>query len=266
MRFDLRGALILGAGALAAVYLISAPLAMLLAAAFRGPDDTLPFEHGAEWTWDNLVAVYGDRALYVSVIPNTLLFTAGAVALGFATAFILALLTERCDLPFRNTIFALILFPLLVPGVVLAIAWIFLLGPNAGWVNLALRDALGLTGEGPVNIFSLGGMIVAQAALLVPFIYLLLTAVFRTMNPALEEAASIAGAAPRSVFWRVTLPVLRPGILAPLILATLIALEQFEMPLIIGLPARINVFSTRIYYELNPDTNRPAYGHAAAVA
>jgi iron(III) transport system permease protein len=258
--------LILGAGALAAIYLISAPLAMLLAAAFRGPDDMLPFEQGAVWTWDNLVAVYGDPALYTNVIPNTLIFTVGAVALGFATAFILAWLTERCDLPFRNTIFALILFPLLVPGVVLAIAWIFLLGPNAGWVNLALRNVFGLTGEGPINIFSLPGMIVAQAALLVPFIYLLLTAVFRTMNPALEEAASMAGAPPRSVFWRVTLPVLRPGILAPLILATLIALEQFEMPLIIGLPARINVFSTRIYYELNPDTNLPAYGHAAAVA
>jgi iron(III) transport system permease protein len=262
----LRSTLTLGAGALAALYLISAPLAMLLVAAFRGPDDMLPFEQGAAWTLDNLVAVYGDRALYTNVIPNTLIFTAGAVALGFVTAFILAWLTERCDLPFRNAIFALILFPLLVPGVVLAIAWIFLLGPNAGWVNTALRGIFGLNGEGPINIFSLPGMIVAQAALLVPFIYLLLTAVFRTMNPALEEAASMAGASPRAVFWRITLPVLRPGILAPLILATLIALEQFEMPLIIGLPARINVFSTRIYYELNPDTNLPAYGAAAAVA
>src|ERR1700748_2527260 len=97
---NLSSLLILGAGALAAVYLISAPLAMLLAAAFRGPDDTLPFEQGAVWTWDNLVTVYADRALYTNVIPNTLIFTAGAVALGFATAFILAWLTERCDLPF----------------------------------------------------------------------------------------------------------------------------------------------------------------------
>ena len=125
---SLSSILTLGAGALAALYLISAPLAMLLVAAFRGPDDMLPFEQGAVWTLDNLVAVYGDRALYTNVIPNTLIFTAGAVALGFVTAFILAWLTERCDLPFRNAIFALILFPLLVPGVVLAIAWIFLLG------------------------------------------------------------------------------------------------------------------------------------------
>ncbi|HEY3917573.1 MAG TPA: ABC transporter permease subunit [Stellaceae bacterium] len=266
MRLDLRGALILGASVVAALYLISAPLLMLLAAAFRGPEDVLPFESDARWSLGNLVAVYSDRALYATVIPNTLIFVAGAVALGFATAFVLAWLTERSDLPLRNAVFALVLFPLLVPGVVVAIAWIFLLGPNAGWVNLALRAILGLEGDGPINIFSMPGMILAQGAALVPFIYLLLTAVFRAMNPALEEAASMAGAPPRAVFWRITLPVLRPGILAPLILATLVALEQFEMPLIIGLPARINVFSTRIYYELNPDTNLPAYGKAAAVA
>ena len=54
--------------------------------------------------------------------------------------------------------------------------------------------------------------------------------------------------------------------MAPLILTALITLEQFEMPLLVGLPARINVFSTRIFYELNPDTGLPIYGRAAAVA
>src|SRR5262249_60900588 len=65
---------------------------------------------------------------------------------------------------------------------------------------------------------------------------------------------------------RVTLPVLRPGILAPFILAALVALEQFEMPLMIGFPARINVFSTRLYFDLNSEDELPAYGKAAAVA
>ena len=55
----------------------------------------------------------------------------------FAIAFGLAWLTERTDLPGREIWFALILFPLLVPTPVLAIAWIFLMGPNAGWLNLA---------------------------------------------------------------------------------------------------------------------------------
>ncbi len=260
------GWIILGAAAAASLYLISAPLAMLLASALRGPVDALPFEPGTQWTLANLVAIYVDRGLYATTIPNTLVFVAGSVAAGFAVAFALAWLVERTDLPGRSAIFTLVLFPLLVPGVVLAIAWIFLLGPRAGWLNLALRGLFGLTGDGPLDIFSMGGLVLAQGTALVPFIFLLLGAALRAMNPALEEASSMAGAPPLATFLRVTLPVLRPGILAPLILAALITLEQFEMPLVIGLPARISIFSTRIYYELNPDSNLPAYGNAAAVA
>ncbi|HTE80301.1 MAG TPA: ABC transporter permease subunit, partial [Reyranella sp.] len=119
---------------------------------------------------------------------------------------------------------------------------------------------------GPINIFSMGGLILCQGIASVPFVFLLLGAAMRTMNPALEEASSASGARPLTTFFRVTLPVLRPGVLAPLILATLVALEQFEMPLIIGFPARINVFSTRLYFDLNPEDELPAYGKAAAVA
>ena len=188
------------------------------------------------------------------------------MAVTFFTAFTLAWLVERTDLPWRTAIFTAILFPLLVPGVVMAFAWTLLFAPNAGWVNVALRGILGLDGTGPINIFSMPGLILCQGIASVPFVFLLLGAAMRTMNPALEEASSASGARPLTTFFRVTLPVLRPGVLAPLILATLVALEQFEMPLIIGFPARINVFSTRLYFELNPEDELPAYGKAAAVA
>ena len=89
----------------------------------------------------------------------------------------------------------------------------------------------------------------------------------RTMNPALEEASSASGARPaRRPSSASPCRCCGPGVLAPLILATLVALEQFEMPLIIGFPARINVFSTRLYFDLNPEDELPAYGKAAAVA
>jgi iron(III) transport system permease protein len=110
------------------------------------------------------------------------------------------------------------------------------------------------------------GLILCQGIASVPFVFLLLGGAMRTMNPSLEEASSASGARPFTTFFRVTLPVLRPGVLAPLILATLVALEQFEMPLIIGFPARISVFSTRLYFDLNPEDELPAYGKAAATA
>ena len=258
--------LVLGAGALLAAYLIAAPLGMLLVAALRGPSDLLPFEPGAHWTLAHFRAVYSDSVLYTRVIPDTLIFVLGSVALTFVIAFLLAWLVERTDLPWRNVWFSLILFPLLVPAVVLAAAWILLFGPNAGWVNVGLRALLGLQGSGPANVFSMPGLIVCQALASVPFVFLLLGPPLRSMNPALEEASSSSGASAATTVLRVTLPVLLPGLLAPLILALLITLEQIELPLIIGLPAHINVFSYRIWYELNPAGGLPNYGGAAAVA
>ena len=258
--------LVLGAGALLAAYLIAAPLGMLLVAALRGPSDLLPFEPGAHWTLAHFRAVYSDSSLYTRVIPDTVVFVLGSVALTFVMAFLLAWLVERTDLPWRNVWFSLILFPLLVPAVVLAAAWILLFGPNAGWVNVGLRALLGLQGSGPANVFSMPGLIVCQALASVPFVFLLLGPPLRSMNPALEEASSSSGASAATTVLRVTLPVLLPGLLAPLILALLITLEQIELPLIIGLPAHINVFSYRIWYELNPAGGLPNYGGAAAVA
>ncbi len=252
--------------AAAALYLVLAPLVALLFTAFRGPSDMLPFEPGAHWTFDNLIEVYVKTSLLSTVLPNTAIFVLGSVAVTFFTAFTLAWLIERTDLPWRTPIFTAVLFPLLVPGIVMAFAWTLLFAPNAGWVNVALRAVLGLDTPGPINIFSMPGLILAQGIASVPFVFLLLGAAMRTMNPALEEASSASGARPLTTFFRVTLPVLRPGVLAPLILATLVALEQFEMPLIIGFPARINVFATRLYFDLNPEDELPAYGRVAAAA
>jgi iron(III) transport system permease protein len=260
------GGVAVTAAALAALYLVMAPLLALLATAFRGPSDLLPFEPGAHWTLANLADVYLGTNLLDTVLPNTAIFVGGSVVVTFFTAFTLAWLVERTDLPWRTTIFTAVLFPLLVPGIVTAFAWTLLFAPNAGWVNVALRAVLGLDGNGPLDIFSMPGLILCQGIASVPFVFLLLGAAMRTMNPALEEASSASGARPFTTFFRVTLPVLRPGVLAPLILATLVALEQFEMPLIIGFPARISVFSTRLYFDLNPEDELPAYGKAAATA
>ena len=260
---DLGARLVLAFGAGIAIYLILVPLGMLLFAAFRGPPDFLPFEPGAKWTLENFRAVYSEGALYSRILPDTLIFVVGTVTLTFIVAFALAWLIERTDLPGREIWFAIILFPLLVPIPVLAIAWIFLMGPNAGWLNLALRWATGIEGPGPINIFSMPGLILCQSLASVSYVFILLTAALRTMNPALEEASGASGAAPLTTFRRITLPVLLPGLLAPLILITLITAEQFELPLMIGLPARIIVFSYRIFFELNPAGGLPNYGGAA---
>ncbi|MBM3606924.1 MAG: iron ABC transporter permease [Alphaproteobacteria bacterium] len=254
------------AGMLAAVYLIAVPLGMLIYAAFRGPADFLPLEPGAKWTLDNVIAVFSDETVYGRVIPDTLIFVAGTVTLTTFMALILAWLVERTDLRHRNLWFAIIVFPTLVPLVVKAIAWILLMSPNAGWANLGIRWLMGWDGKGPINLFSMGGLIFTQSLATAPFVFLQMSAALRSMNPALEEASRASGASPMTTFRKVTFPVLLPGLLAPVILVTLITFEQFELPLIIGLPAGVNVFAFRIYNELNPASGLPNYGGAAAVS
>ena len=56
--------MLIAVATLASVALVLGPLVMLLTAAFRGPQDVLPFEEGARWTFDNLTAIYLDAGLY----------------------------------------------------------------------------------------------------------------------------------------------------------------------------------------------------------
>jgi iron(III) transport system permease protein len=251
---------------LGALAFVGAPLAMLLYAAFRGPADFLPFESGAQWTFENVAGVFLDPVLGTRIIPQTLIFVGGVVSLTLTLAFALAWLIERCDTPGRGAWHGLIVFPLLVPIPVIAIAWIIMFGPNAGWANIGLRAMTGASGPGPLNIFSMTGLIVCQSFVTTPFVFLQISSTLRSMAPALEESAMMSGAGALAVFRRVTLPILRPGLLAPLILVTLITFEQFELPLIIGLPARINIFAYRIYNELTPSSGLPNYGAACAIS
>ena len=84
------GVFVVGAAIVTAVYLVSAPLLMLVVTAFRGPHDLLPFEPGAEWTLEHLRTIYYDPVLYQVTIPDTLTFVVGSVVCTFVIAFSLA--------------------------------------------------------------------------------------------------------------------------------------------------------------------------------
>src|SRR6478752_4715959 len=84
------GGIAVTGAALAAIYLVMAPLLALLATAFRGPSDLLPFEDGARWTFANLADVYLGTNLLTTTLPNTAIFVGGSVMVTFLTAFTLS--------------------------------------------------------------------------------------------------------------------------------------------------------------------------------
>ena len=82
-----------------------------------------------------------------------------------------------------------------------------------------------------------------------PLAFLMVSAALYSMDPSLEESARVAGSSNLQIAWRITLPIVRPALLASAMLNFVRAIESFDTPAIIALPARIEVFTTKIYRE-----------------
>ena len=163
-----------------------------------------------------------------------------------------AFLTERTDLPYRNVAWGLMLVPMAMPGLLFAVSWTLLLSPRIGMFNVWLREFLDLFGievsEGPFNIYSLWGMIFLEGMRGVTTTFLIMVGAFRAMDPSVEEAARTSGASNFTTLRRVSLPLLTPAIFGATMYTFMEHLESLEIPIIIGLPARVFVFPTYIYF------------------
>jgi iron(III) transport system permease protein len=147
-----------------------------------------------------------------------------------------------------------------IPGIIKVVGWIMLLGPKAGIINSFVMP---FTGQPLFNIFSMQGMILVESFLWIPIVFLLMSTPFRAMDPALEEAATTAGSTGWQVFRRVTFPLALPSVLAVLILTFIRSLEAFEIPALIGIPAGVEVLTTKIYLQIRGGL-LPKYGEASA--
>ena len=105
-----------------------------------------------------------------------------------------------------------------------------------------------------------------QGLNLAPLAFIMTAAVFRSMDPSLEEAAQMHGASHFTVLRRVTLPLAWPGILAAAIYIFMTAFAAFDVPAIIGWGNRIFTFTTYLYLLLNPQDVLPRYGMGAALS
>ncbi len=241
--------------------LVAAPVVVLVVASFR-PAGQLPFT-GSAWTTAPYREVFAHASTYI-LLKNTFLYAAGSIAVSLPIAFALAWLTERTDLPGRRLLYTLMFVPMLMPAFAVALGWILLIGPNAGTVNVFLREILTLESRrGPLNIYTMWGMVFVTGVIAVPSMWLLLLGLFRNFDPRLEEAASASGAGRWQVLKRVTVPLMLPGILAVMVYFTIIFIEAFEVPLAIGTTAEIPVLSVKIYLLTSRAEEGYHYGAAA---
>ncbi|MBX2838262.1 MAG: ABC transporter permease subunit, partial [Gammaproteobacteria bacterium] len=243
--------------------LVIAPIFSLVAGAFSL--SRLPNEFSLDnLGLDNFYAVWVEQRID-KVIWNTVVYVFGATVFGIFTAAMLAWLVERTDMPGKMWIYAGVPMGIAIPGILHAIAWVLLLSPRSGFVNRAYMDLSGSTAP-LFDIYTMSGLIFAEGLRLVPVAFLMLVPLMRSMDPSLEEAAAASGASPLRATRRVTLALLLPGVLAISIFQAITAIENFEVPGILGMPVNLHVFSTRVFNLIDNIGTIPAFGQANAAA
>lgn len=172
-----------------------------------------------------------------------------------------AWLIARTDMPGGKFIESVCWIAYFVPDFPLVLAWILLLDPNFGFLNGLLKPLV----EGPLfNPYSFWGIVwVHTSTGGIWFKVMLLVPVFRRLGAALEEAARVSGATTAMMLRRITLPVLAPMILAVSVLSFIRGLQSFNTELLLGTPAGIYVYSTKIYDYLQREPR--GFGEATAL-
>lgn len=200
---------------------------------------------------------------------NTALVALPATFVALVLGFGLAWLNERTDARVGPLADFLPLFSLFLPPIAGAIGWVYLLDPRAGFANSVMRSAAALVGvhstDGPVNIYSWGGLIFVYTLYLVPFAYLMISSGLRTLDPRLEEQARVCGSGKLRTFVHVTLPAIKPSLAGAALLMLIFAFGLFSVPRVIGTQANVQVLSVGMV-NLMTASYPPNTGGAIALA
>ncbi len=224
-------------------YLSLSPTVML----FYGSFLSKPLGVPGEFTLRHYVRAYTDPLTY-RLLLNSFVFAAGSSLLATSLAAVVAWITVRTNAPFRKIFELTAIVPNIFPPLMLAVAWGALLSPRTGLINRLLMQLFGLE-SAPLNVYSMSGMIFVEGLITAPLAFLIVSASLYSMDPSLEESARVAGSSNLQIARRITFPIMRPALLAAATLNFVRAIESFETPAIIALPARIEVFTTKIYRE-----------------
>jgi iron(III) transport system permease protein len=228
-------------------FLILFPLGMLLYGSFWTERPGFP----GNFTLANYLTAYGDIDTY-KVFFNTALLIGSKTIFAGIIALTLAWIVARTDTPYRAMLETLIIIPFFVPGIMEAVGWIMLLSPKTGTLNVFLRDLFGLQAP-PFNIYSLWGIIWVMSLGSVSFLFIFFVTALRNMDAALEEAAAASGAGPIRTALSVTFPMIAPVVLGASFFSFIRAMDAFEVPVLLGLPAGVFVFGNRIYAAIEYD-------------
>ena len=227
-----------GVAAVAAV-LVLYPVFFLLQAALDVGDPQVrpPTAYG----FDNFNGIFQ----YPQILLNTLTVSVAATVMALVFGFVMAWILTRTNVPGRHLFEQLMAVPYYLTPLLGALAWSLLGSPESGFINQIWR-ALGGNGH-LIDINTAYGIAWVMALFEGSVAFVMIAAVMKSMDPALEEASQIMGASRIRTMLRITLPLVVPGVLGAAIFVFAEMLGSFAAALVLGLPSRYYVITTAIY-------------------
>ena len=214
----------------------------------------------------NYAAVIHDPT-FVPALVHTVLFTGASLLFQFALGLALAVFFQQ-HFRLSATLRALFLVPWLLPLIVSASTWAWMLNSDSGVLNYALH----LVGIAPVDWltsprWSLISVIIANVWIGIPFNLVLLYSGLESIPAALYEAAALDGAGSWQRFRRITFPLLRPVCAITLLLGLIYTLKVFDIIWIMtkGGPVDSSTTFATWSYRLGFGNLLPSFGPGAAV-
>jgi multiple sugar transport system permease protein len=243
------------------------PLFTNLDLSFRG-HTVRTFVHGGAPLvgFANYTTVFGDPTFRTALL-NTVLFTVASLVLQYTIGLAAALFFAR-GFRLSATLRALFLVPWLLPLIVSASTWTWLLNSESGLVNAALQ----VVGVDPVNwltspTWSLVSVTIANIWIGIPFNLVVLYSGLQNIPREVYEASSLDGASGWQTFWHITFPLLRPVSAITLLLGLVYTLKVFDVIWIMtkGGPSGSSTTLATWSYELGFGNVLPRFGPSAAV-
>jgi putative spermidine/putrescine transport system permease protein len=175
---------------------------------------------GAWWAdmWRN--------ATWVQAAKNSLIVGFWATILATVLGTVAALGLSRPEMPYRRTIMAILISPMIVPIIIIATGMFFFYSNPCGIIGL---DCGRLTS-------TYLGVILAHTILGIPFVIITVTATLSGFDQSLIRAAQSLGANPRTVFFKVVMPLILPGVISGALFAFVTSFDEVVAVLFIAGP------------------------------
>ena len=216
--------------------------------------------------WDNYAAVFSSP-LFSQALWNTAVFVLVSLAFQYAIGLALAVFF-RNGFPLSGLLRALFLVPWLLPLIVSASTWSWMLNSDSGIIN-SLLAAFGI---GQINWLTspdtaMIAVLIANIWLGIPFNLVILYAGLQNISTDVYEAASIDGAGAWRQFWSITFPLLRPVSAITLLLGLVYTLKVVDIIWIMTAGGPANATTTLAIWSYREafGTGQPSLSPAAAV-